>query len=990
MLKRMYFKRTRSNNRFNRYFYFVNIIFTFIVLISLVIKVASAVKREDFKTCADSSFCQRNRVYADKVSSNSSFISPYNLIENSINIKDGVLSGEIINIENNVHFILELNLLTTDSARIRINEKYPLKPRYEEVQNFALVNEPSNTLIYTVLPSKDGLTSISFGNEGKQKVIVYHSPFRVEFLFNDVPVVTLNDRGFFNFEHLRKKGDSSSFVDQSNVENNVNLNKNKDEDNNNDKNDDGDKEEEEEKGLWEETFNGKLDSKPNGPESIGLDISFPGFSHVYGIPEHASTLSLKETRGGSEGAYTEPYRLYNLDVFEYELDNPMALYGSIPFMMAHRKGASAAILWLNAAETWIDITKNKEDKHGLSGFLNFGKSTTTTNTHWVSESGIIDIFIFLGPTTSDIHYQYGLLTGFTTMPQYFAISYHQCRWNYLNQDDVLEVDEGFDKYDIPYDVIWLDIEHTDNKKYLTWDNAKFPDPIKMQNNIALKGRKMVTIVDPHLKRDDDFILYKEALDLDLFIKGSDGQVYDAWCWPGSSSWPDFTNPKACEWWSKKFTLDQYNGSTESLFIWNDMNEPAVFSGPEITFPKDIIQHDGWEHRDSHNIYGLSYHAATFSGLMNRKNPPHRPFILSRSFFAGSQRYGAIWTGDNMAKWDHLAASLPMLLTIGISGLPFSGADVGGFFGNPEPELLVRWYQAGAFQPFFRAHAHIDTKRREPWIAGSPYTRYIRDAVRERYALLPLWYTLFYETSITGKPIIRPMFEVYPDEEEGFAIEDQYFVGDSLLVKPVVNQGQTSIEVYLSGDELYYDYYNFQRIQGSNKVIKVDAPLNKIPVFIHGGSIISRRQRIRRSSAGMRLDPFTLLVALNKKGEAKGTLYLDDGETYEFEKGNYVYRQFIFTSGKLTSKSLSSDNSNLYSQTISSVLRVERIIIIGLDKKPSKIFAYNNSNPSLKQELEFKFGGIGTTINSFTTPSSKDVLVIKNPKLFITEDWTVQF
>ncbi|CAG8826746.1 13452_t:CDS:1, partial [Dentiscutata erythropus] len=175
------------------------------------------------------------------------------------------------------------------------------------------------------------------------------------------------------------------------------------------------------------------------------------FSHVYGIPEHASTLSLKETRGGSESAYTEPYRLYNLDVFEYELDNPMSLYGSIPFMMAHRKGASAAILWLNSAETWIDITKSKEDKHGLSSFLNFGKSTITTNTHWISESGIIDIFIFLGPTTSDIHYQYGLLTGFTTMPQYFAIAYHQCRWNYLNQDDVFEVDEGFDKYDIPYD-----------------------------------------------------------------------------------------------------------------------------------------------------------------------------------------------------------------------------------------------------------------------------------------------------------------------------------------------------------------------------------------------------------------------------------------------------------------------------------------------------------------------------------------------------------
>ncbi|CAB4439993.1 unnamed protein product [Rhizophagus irregularis] len=250
---------------------------------------------------------------------------------------------------------------------------------------------------------------------------------------------------------------------------------------------------------------------------------------------------------------------------------------------------------------------------------------------------------------------------------------------------------------------------------------------------------MVVIVDPHVKRDDNYYIYKEAKDLDILTKDKDGKIFEGWCWPA---------------------LFILKGSTEFLFIWNDMNEPSIFSGPEITMPKDLLHYEGWEHRDLHNLFGMTFHAATSQGLINRTSPNHRPFVLSRIIFPGSQRFGAIWTGDIAANWDHLAASSPMLLTIGISGLPFSGADVGGFFGNPEPELLVRWYQTGAFQPFFRAHAHIDTKRREPWLFGEPYT----------------------EASTNGMPIIRPMFVVFPDNEETFAMEDQYFVGNSLLVK----------------------------------------------------------------------------------------------------------------------------------------------------------------------------------------------------------------
>jgi len=427
----------------------------------------------------------------------------------------------------------------------------------------------------------------------------------------------------------------------------------------------------------------------------------------------------------------------------------MALYGAIPYMISHKPDATVGLLWLNAAETWVDVAKPSEPTF-ISKY--FGTPQSQIDTHWISESGVIDVYVFLGPTPKQLFKQYSGLTGTTELPPLFAIAYHQCRWNYNDETDVQKVDEGFDTHDIPYDVLWLDIEHTDGKKYFTWDSNKFPTPLQMQASLSGKKRKMVTIVDPHIKRESGYYIHSEATDQSLYVKTKDAGDFEGHCWPGSSSWIDFTNPKAREWWISKFALDQYKSSSRDLYIWNDMNEPSVFNGPEVTMHKHNIHHDNWEHRDVHNLYGLYQHMATAEGLRRRNN--ERPFVLSRAFFAGSQRFGAIWTGDNAAEWSHLKASNPMLLSIGLAGLPFSGADVGGFFGNPEGELMVRWYQTGAFQPFFRGHAHLDSKRREPWLKGEPFTTHIRNAIKTRYTLLPLWYTLFHETSLNGSPIIR--------------------------------------------------------------------------------------------------------------------------------------------------------------------------------------------------------------------------------------------
>jgi alpha 1,3-glucosidase len=177
-----------------------------------------------------------------------------------------------------------------------------------------------------------------------------------------------------------------------------------------------------------------------------------------------------------------------------------------------------------------------------------------------------------------------------------------------------------------------------------------------------------------------------------FVKDANGGDFEGHCWPGGSSWLDYLSPTVRDYWASRFLTSNYVGSTEHLYTWNDMNEPSVFNGPEITMQKDLVHKPGGpvgvEHRDVHNLYGFYMTMATAAGHKLAR-PGRRPFILSRAFFAGSQRYAAVWTGDNMANWDHLRAATPMLLQLSMTGIVFCGADVGGFFGNPEPELLVR-------------------------------------------------------------------------------------------------------------------------------------------------------------------------------------------------------------------------------------------------------------------------------------------------------------
>lgn len=481
-----------------------------------------AVNSSQFKTCSQSGFCARQRAYAG--SPTHRWIVP----SASIRLEEGdtALRWAIERDDGAVKLQSLLQIHQGGILRIRIDEPSRRVVRYRSAPNdIVLDNDLQNTrLSYQLDGAKSLLTVLGGdgGGDGAVTVQVKLDEFSLSILRNDgTRLFGVGQQGFFNVESSGRPED--------------------------------------------ETFQRWTDSQPYGLQSLGVDVSFYGSTHLMGLPEHATSLALKSTRSlvsadddkdsvapslSSSVAtpvatpYTEPYRLYNLDVFEYELDSPAALYGTIPVLWGVEAGnphSARGLFWNNPSESWIDVYDH--------GSFDEGRMA-----HFISESGIIDVLFFTGPQVADILSQYYRVTGKPFMPPLFSLGYHQCRWNYMSQEDLLEVNANLDAHQIPADVLWLDIEHTNGKCYFTWNKETFPDPVKMQEELV--GRELVLIVDPHLKKDDGYALYSQiAAEPKLGVVGKEGSgLFEGDCWPGQSVWPDFINPLTRIWWRKQFLL----------------------------------------------------------------------------------------------------------------------------------------------------------------------------------------------------------------------------------------------------------------------------------------------------------------------------------------------------------------------------------------------------------------------------------------------------
>jgi len=594
---------------------------------------------------------------------------------------------------------------------------------------------------------------------------------------------------------------------------------------------------------------------------------------IIGAAERASRLSLR----GSTMTF------WNVDPPLHHLEHAGPMYASIPFWMGLRGGRVYGIFLDTAGKADLDAGS------ALPDTLSFGAA-----------GGDLTYYVFAGPTPQAVLARYADLTGHMSMPPKWALGYGQSRWSYFPDTYLRAVATELRHRQIPADSLWLDIDYMDGYRVFTWNSRRFPHPARVLRELAAQGFRVVAIIDPGVRADPMYSVFTEGLEKDYFVRHPDGTVCIGVVWPGECAFPDFSRAEVREWWGQQQATLLDAGIAG---IWDDMNEPAMSGlfapGAGVvhgdTLPLDVLHlPDGPDgeplsHAAFHNAYGMQMARATYEGLA-RYRPERRPFVLTRSGFAGIQRYAAIWTGDNDSSWDYIRLAARMCLTFGLCGVPFAGFDAGGFWGDADGELLVRFTQLGAVMPFFRNHSAMYTKAQEPWAFGQPWEAFCQQAIELRYQLLPYLYTEVAAAARTGAPIARPLIYEHPDEADFIDIDDEFLIGNSLLAAPVMTQNTTRRAVVFPKG-IWIDWYSGRRYQGSQRQ-DVEAPVDVLPLFAREGSIIPIAP-VMQYVGERPEDPLTLACYLSSDAtpKARGVLYEDDGETPAWRSGKWRLTHF---------------------------------------------------------------------------------------------------
>ena len=544
------------------------------------------------------------------------------------------------------------------------------------------------------------------------------------------------------------------------------------------------------------------------------------------------------------------FQFWNSDTYKYKRSTD-PIYTSIPFYHCLRGKRSYSMFTECMAR----------------GGIALGKEVV----FWIDDRRM-DHYLFAGKPQKTL-VEYTELTGRSPMPPLWALGFHQSRYSYMSGHEVRSVVSNFRKNGLPLDAVYLDLGFMDRNRSFTWNRKTYPDPAKMNRQLGKLGVRSVAIVDPGIGVASDYPVYGSGKRLNLFVKRH-GRDFVGRVWPGNCVFPDFTLSRARRWWGNQYrTLLKIGVSG----IWNDMNEPSVFGGPGGTMHGDVRHHyegAGATHRQIHNVYGLQLMRATYEGL-RRLRPRRRPFILTRAGYAGMQRYAFLWTGDNTADWNHLRMNLSMVVNLGLSGVPFSGADIGGYTGSPDGELFTRWIQLGTFMPFMRDHTEAGTKYQEPYVFKK-HLHIIRKFMRLRYRMLPYLQQLSAVAVYNGTPLVRPMFWEFGEASAGYP--RQFMLGDALLVAPVLEKGARKKRLFLPGGYWYSLDGDLKRIAGrSGKVITVKAPLDRCPLFVRGGTILPLSSGVLMSTMEYgKMGGLELLVCPGKTGNASGRFVIDDG------------------------------------------------------------------------------------------------------------------
>jgi alpha-glucosidase len=586
--------------------------------------------------------------------------------------------------------------------------------------------------------------------------------------------------------------------------------------------------------------------------------------HFYGLGEKAARLDKRRSS----------FVNWNSDTPGYS-EGKDPIYQTIPFYIGLQRGVAYGIFFDNSYRSYFDFGKSSQQRAW------FG-----------AEGGELNYYFFYGPAIKKVLGRYADLTGHMPLPPLWALGNQQSRWSYYPDSMVEEVVNEYRKRDLPLDVVHLDIDYMNGYRVFTFNQERFPDPKALTEKLARQGVKVVTIVDPGVKYPPDkgerYHAFDQGLEKKFFQHRRNGDLFVPRVWPGESVFVDYTLPEARRWWGDLHRVYTDNGIAG---IWNDMNEPSDFVDQTGKNQLDVVSYDEGEqttHAKNRNTFALLMSRATYEGL-ERLRPDRRPYVITRAAYAGIQRYATMWTGDTNSTWEALALNIPMFTSLGLSGEPFVGSDVGGFIGRGNGELLVRSYQVSFLAPFCRNHKAIDGYDQEPWRFGKYYEDIIRKYLKLRYTLLPFLYTTLEEAHRSGVPPFRPLVLNYPEDPSTYNLDDEFMVGDDLLVAPILKADVTKRLVYLPAGT-WYDYWTNRKYTGGT-MISVEAPLDVVPLFVRGGAMIPVGPPLNYVGEKP-ADPITFDIYPDERGSAAATLYEDDGLSPAYKSG--AFRRTSFT------------------------------------------------------------------------------------------------
>ncbi|MBN1564733.1 MAG: glycoside hydrolase family 31 protein [Anaerolineae bacterium] len=634
----------------------------------------------------------------------------------------------------------------------------------------------------------------------------------------------------------------------------------------------------------------------------------PAAERSYGLGQRASALNLRGKR----------LALWNLDPMPNYARDSDPTYYSIPFYLGVQPDRAIGILWDNPARGYADLGAEKSDQMTL-----------------FAEDGELRFYVFVGPNAQTVLKHYTALTGSMPLPPLWALGFHQSRWSYETEAEFRALAHDFRTRHLPCDALYFDIDYMDGYRVFTWNRERFRLLPGLLADLTAQGFKSVAILDPGIKVDEDYEIYQDGIRQNVFLNYPNEKPVTAPVWPGNCHFPDFTSARVRAWWSSLIPILTQAGFAG---FWTDMNEPSIMNlQSEPTLP-DYVVHDwdsaGQTHGGGgHNVYGMLMARATREGL-KKQFPDKRPFVLTRAAYAGAQRYAASWTGDNASTWEHLRLTVSMVLNCGLSGMPFTGPDVGGFAGDADAELYTRWMQLGSTLPFFRAHSAHGTARQEPWSFGKQTEAIARTYLELRYQLLPYIYSTFAQCSQEGLPIVRPLFMLDPQDEALRGLDDEFMLGDIVLVAPVLKPGATKREVYLPKG-VWYEYDTGKLIDGAQSVT-ADAPLERMPIYVRAGCVLP-------------MWPVMQFVGESQIEEARLRVYAGSGDTtfYEDEGEGLAYRDGAYRWSYFTCKFLPSGQfaiqwrrAGQYHPPYESV----RVEVVGISGEPEAVMLDGQQAP----------------------------------------------